>query len=59
MAPVPLPPPAATPLPEPVRRGINREPVPAEEWPYEENDLRVLPMPGGGLITSTPRERSW
>lgn len=59
LVPVPLPPPAATPLPEPVRRAINREPIPEEEWPYEKSDLRVLPMPGGCLITSTPRKRSY
>lgn len=58
LAPVQIPPPAATPLPEPVRRAINREPVLDEDWPYEETDLRVLPMPGGCLITSTPRDRS-
>ncbi|MCW2615841.1 MAG: hypothetical protein JWN08_2835 [Frankiales bacterium] len=55
LAPVPVPPPPATPLPEPVRRAINREPVPDEEWPYEDNRLRVVPMPGGCLVTSTPR----
>jgi hypothetical protein len=59
LAPVPLPPPAATPLPEPVRRAISREPVPEDEWPYEENELRVLPMPGGCIVTSTPRGGSW
>jgi hypothetical protein len=58
VAPVPLPPPADTPLPEPVRRAINREPVPEEEWPYEENDLRIVPMPGGCIVTSSPRG-SW
>jgi len=59
LAPVPPPPPATTPIPEPVRRAINREPVPEEEWPYEKNDMRVVPIPGGCLITSTPRERNW
>jgi len=55
LAPVPLPPADSQPLPDVVRRAINREPVPEEEWPYEEGDLRVVPMPGGCLITSTPR----
>ena len=57
LAPVP-PPPAPAPLPDAVRRAINREPVPEDEWPYEENDLRIVPMPGGCLVTSTPRTRS-
>lgn len=55
LAPVPLPPAAAQPLPDVVRRAISREPVPEEEWPYEEHDLRVVPMPGGCLVTSVPR----
>jgi len=55
LAPVPLPPAAPQPLPDVVRRAINREPVPEEEWPYDKNDLRVLPMPGGCMVTSTPR----
>jgi hypothetical protein len=59
LAPVPHPPPAA-PLTEPVRRAINREPLlEDEEWPYEESDLRVVPMPGGCMVTSVPRGRSW
>jgi hypothetical protein len=54
----PVPPPAAPqPLPDVVRRAINREPVPEEEWPYEDSDLRVVPMPGGCLVMSTPRSR--
>ena len=55
LAPVPLPPAGPQPLPDVVRRAINREPVPEEEWPYEASDLRVVPMPGGCLVTSTPR----
>ena len=45
-----LPPPA--PLPSPVRRAVNREPVPAEEWDEyeEETRLRFLPLPGGCLV---------
>ena len=56
LAPVPpLPEPA--PLPEPVRRAINREPVDEEEWPYEENTFRMVPVPGGCLFVSAPRRR--
>ena len=57
LAPVPLPPATPQPLPDVVRRAINREPVPEEEWPYSGSDLRVVPMPGGCLVTSTPRSR--
>jgi hypothetical protein len=56
IAPVPAPPPPA-PLPEPVRRAINREPIDETEWPYEELDYRMVPMPGGCLVTATPRRR--
>lgn len=56
IAPVPPPPPVA-PLPEPVRRAINREPVDESEWPYEEGSFTMVPMPGGCLITATPRRR--
>ena len=59
LAPVPPPPDPATPLPEPVRRAINREPVPEEEWPYDERSFDVVPLPGGCLITSRPRSRDW
>jgi len=54
IAPVPPPPPLA-PLPEPVRRAINREPVDESEWPYEESSFTMVPMPGGCLIASRPR----
>lgn len=57
LAPVPLPPAAPQPLPNVVRRAISREPVPEEEWPYEKNHLRVVPLPGGCLVTSAPRRR--
>lgn len=58
LAPVPMPPPATTPLSEPVRRAINREPILEEEdWVYDESDLRVVPMPGGCLVTGGPRRR--
>ncbi|MCU1617840.1 MAG: hypothetical protein JWO98_5380 [Frankiales bacterium] len=55
LAQAPPPAPAAAPLPDPVRRAINREPVDEEEWPYEENSFNVMPLPGGCLITLKPR----
>jgi hypothetical protein len=55
IAPAP-PPPAPAPLPDPVRRAINREPVDESEWP-EETNWRVLPLPGGCIVTGTPRRR--
>jgi hypothetical protein len=54
IAPAPPPPPAA-PLPEPVRRAINREPVDESEWPYDETRFNVMPLPGGCLFTVRPR----
>lgn len=54
----PLPPP--TPpgeLPRPVQRAINREPVDEEEWPYEDTNLRMVPVPGGCIMVGTPRRR--
>jgi anti-sigma factor RsiW len=57
LAPVPPPEPPA-PLPEPVRRAINREPVAEDEWPYEENSFRMIPVPGGCLFISAPRRRT-
>ena len=57
IAPVPPPPEPATPLPQPVRRAINREPIDEDEWPFEENTFRMVPMPGGCLFISTPRRR--
>ena len=36
---------------------LGGEPVPEEEWPYEEKALRVVPLPGGCLVTSTPGGR--
>lgn len=56
IAPAPPPPPAA-PLPAPVRRAINREPIDEADWPYEDSNLTMVPLPGGCLITSTPRRR--
>ncbi len=54
VAPVPPPPPAA-PLPEPVRRAINREPVDDAEWDYDNPTVHMVPIPGGCLFTSGPR----
>jgi hypothetical protein len=56
IAPAP-PPPPVTPLPEPVRRAINREPVDDSEWPYDDVKWTVVPLPGGCLFTGTPRRR--
>jgi hypothetical protein len=54
----PVPPPAQpSPLPQPVRRAINREPIDEDEWPYEENTFRMVPLPGGCLFISTPSRR--
>jgi hypothetical protein len=55
IAQAPPPPPADAPLPEPVRRAINREPVDEEEWPYDESSFTMTPLPGGCLITARPR----
>ncbi len=38
----PAPPAVAAPLPEPVRRAINREPIDEAEWLYEEPGIDVL-----------------
>jgi hypothetical protein len=46
-----------TPLPAPVRRAINREPVDEAEWPEEDLNWRMVPLPGGCLFTATPRRR--
>lgn len=50
------PPPPAAPLPEPVQRAINREPVDEEDWPYDEHSLTMMPLPGGCLFTLRPRQ---
>src|SRR5512144_1829023 len=56
IAPVPpLPEPA--PLPEPVRRASKREAGDEEAWPDDDNDFRVIPVPGGCIFVSTPRRR--
>jgi hypothetical protein len=56
IAPLPPPPPPEE-LPQPVQRAINREPVNEEEWPYEEQKIRMIPVPGGCIMVSTPRRR--
>ena len=53
IAPAP-PPPPVEPLPEPVRRAINREPVDESEWTY---DTAMVPLPGGCIVVSRPRRR--
>jgi hypothetical protein len=46
------------PLPPPVRRAINREPVIEEEWPYDDDlSFRMVPVPGGCIMVGTPRGR--
>ena len=57
IAPLPPPPPLPTELPEPVQRAINREPVDEEEWAYEDQKFRVVPVPGGCIMVGTPRRR--
>ena len=48
------------PLPPPVERAINREPVVEEEWPYDdESSFRMIPVPGGCIMVGTPRSRGW
>jgi hypothetical protein len=44
------------PLPPPVRRAIDREPIVEEEWPYDdEMSYRLIPFPGGCIMVGTPR----
>jgi len=44
------------PLPRPVERAINREPVVEDEWPYDdEMSYRMIPVPGGCVVMGTPR----
>ena len=58
VAPVPALSGSDQPLPPPVQRAINREPVIEEEWPYnDELSFRMLPMPGGCIMVGTPRSR--
>jgi hypothetical protein len=54
--PVTRQPDARQPLPAPVRRAINREPVVEEEWPYDDDlSFRMVPVPGGCIMVGTPR----
>jgi hypothetical protein len=60
VAPVPPPPDPQQPLPPPVKRAINREPVIEEEWPYDDElSFRMVPVPGGCVMVGTPRGRRW
>jgi hypothetical protein len=60
VAPVPPLPDSQQPLPPPVERAINREPVVEEEWPYDdERSFTMLPVPGGCIVIGTPRSRRW
>lgn len=53
IAPMPPPPPVRAPLPDPVRRAINREPVHEPGWEEleEESGYTVMPIPGGCLVS--------
>ena len=54
----PSPPPDdVVPLPEPVRRAINREPIAEEEWEYDRPTFDMVPLPGGCLFTVRPGRR--
>ena len=56
VAPVTRLPDPRRPLPPPVRRAINREPVVEEEWPYDDDmSFRMVPVPGGCIMVGTPR----
>jgi hypothetical protein len=48
-------PPAPAPLPEPVQRAINREPIDEDGWEPYEPDFSMVPIPGGCLFVSRPR----
>jgi hypothetical protein len=58
VAPVPMLPAPHEPLPPPVKRAVNREPVIEEEWPYDDElSFRMIPAPGGCIVVGTPRGR--
>jgi hypothetical protein len=58
VAPVPPLSDPTQPLPVPVERAINREPVVEEEWPYDdEHSFRMIPVPGGCIMVNTARSR--
>lgn len=60
IAPVPMLPDPQEPLPLPVQRAINREPVIEEEWPYDDAiSFNMLPVPGGCIMVGRPRRRRW
>jgi hypothetical protein len=60
VAPVPPLPDPQRPLPPPVQRAINREPVVEEEWPYDEElSYKMIPVPGGCVMVGTPRSRRY
>ena len=48
VSPAATPPTAAAPLPEPVRRAINRDPIDEAEWLYDEAGADMLSWPLGG-----------
>jgi hypothetical protein len=52
--------------PNPTRRDLRTYPIPEEIYPVDSDDrldfdtgFRVVPLPGGCLITSGPRRRSY
>ena len=58
VAPVPMLPAPHEPLPPPVKRAVNREPVIEEEWPYDDElSFRMIPAPGCCIVVGTPRGR--
>ena len=58
VAPVPMLPVPHEPLPPPVQRAVNREPVIEEEWPYDDGlSFQMIPGPGCCIVVSTPRGR--
>jgi hypothetical protein len=58
VAPVPMLPVPHGPLPSPVKRAVNREPVIEEEWPYDDElSFKVIPAPGCCIVVGTPRRR--
>jgi hypothetical protein len=56
VAPVPMLSVPPEPLPPPVRRAVNREPVVEEEWPYDDElSFKMIPGPGCCIVVGTPR----
>jgi hypothetical protein len=59
LAPVP-PPSTPAPLPEPIQRAINREPLDEADdvdWDHYRSSINVVPLPGGCLFSIRPRRR--